>query len=613
MKRTIPLLITAISGLVLLVSFFIPLIEGWGEKAAIWFDILAAVAFILGGGNLIKIHLKKISDQGTGWGFSAVTITAFLVTLIVGLGKFGADPATQPQGYGESRAPLRLADFPMSFSVSGKIPAHAVNSELPYVVRRQLSEKDQVVTFRGWLRPNQVAALTGFQDELEWRCMVEKLAKEAVPPKPLKGKIGYDEQNSLLTFKGQMTEDDQKELRTLDTSSAWTTAVDSLFDQSQGKSSVDYETLPSGFKVPGSLEKTLEVDKTKKQMTLTGPMSAGQRDALAAQFPVARPLPKGSRRDAFVKSIEEHGQPLNKQQREQLDKLLDGGWTREQLIDTLDAAGEPQEVDKTACELLDEKRAAEAKGEVPDLKLIRIEGEPTRLNDAQKLVIESFTDNIKMSSGELVEQLKAAGTFTASQASALDRFLSQNPTEGVRNRTVFFALLNQGSLSQEQKSFLLGDARQQFAWRQIVGELFIGAHSSRYAWSGEYRGQGSPFWWIYEYALKPLTATMFAMLAFYVASAAFRAFRAKNTEAILLLGTAFIILLGRTAAGSTLTAWLPDSLAGLKLDNLTVWIMMVPNIAGNRAIMIGIALGIAATSLKVLLGVDRSYLGSQEE
>ncbi len=131
--------------------------------------------------------------------------------------------------------------------------------------------------------------------------------------------------------------------------------------------------------------------------------------------------------------------------------------------------------------------------------------------------------------------------------------------------------------------------------------------------AGNYRELGSPFWWLYEYAFKPLTATMFAMLAFYIASAAFRAFRAKNIEAILLLGTAFIILLGRTFAGVFLTSWLPDSLNGLRIENLTITIMSVFNTAGNRAIMIGIALGIASTSLKVLLGVDRSYLGSGEE
>jgi hypothetical protein len=40
-----------------------------------------------------------------------------------------------------------------------------------------------------------------------------------------------------------------------------------------------------------------------------------------------------------------------------------------------------------------------------------------------------------------------------------------------------------------------------------------------------------------------------------------------------------------------------------------VFVMSVFNTAGNRAIMIGIALGIVATSLRVLLGIDRSYLG----
>ena len=44
MKRTVPLLIAAIVGFVMIVSFFIPATEGWGEVAAIWFDLLAAIA-----------------------------------------------------------------------------------------------------------------------------------------------------------------------------------------------------------------------------------------------------------------------------------------------------------------------------------------------------------------------------------------------------------------------------------------------------------------------------------------------------------------------------------------------------------------------------------------
>ena len=148
----------------------------------------------------------------------------------------------------------------------------------------------------------------------------------------------------------------------------------------------------------------------------------------------------------------------------------------------------------------------------------------------------------------------------------------------------------------------------------FVGLGKIGVHPSTdypdNSWSGVYLEVGSPFWWLYEYAFKPLTATMFAMLAFYIASASFRAFRAKNVEAVLLLGTAFIILLGRTFAGVWLTSWLPESLSGLKIENISVYIMQVFNTAGSRAIIIGIALGIASTSLKVILGVDRSYLGS---
>jgi hypothetical protein len=154
-----------------------------------------------------------------------------------------------------------------------------------------------------------------------------------------------------------------------------------------------------------------------------------------------------------------------------------------------------------------------------------------------------------------------------------------------------------------------------FAATLIVGLAKVGVHPSESypenPYSGSYLQEGGAFWWIYQYLFLPLSATMFAMLAFYIASAAFRAFRAKNTEAIILLGTAFIILLGRTYAGTVLTSPLPEWLSALRVENLTVWIMATFNLAGNRAIMIGIGLGIVSTSLKVLLGVDRSYLGQE--
>ena len=133
-----------------------------------------------------------------------------------------------------------------------------------------------------------------------------------------------------------------------------------------------------------------------------------------------------------------------------------------------------------------------------------------------------------------------------------------------------------------------------------------------YPWSGSYQEEGSALWWLYEYVMSPVIATMFSLLAFYVASAAYRAFRAKNVEAAVLLVTAFIVLLGRTYAGTLLTSWVPPEFEALTFPGATGVIMAVFATAGQRAIMIGIALGIAAISLRVILGLDRSYLGADE-
>jgi hypothetical protein len=126
---------------------------------------------------------------------------------------------------------------------------------------------------------------------------------------------------------------------------------------------------------------------------------------------------------------------------------------------------------------------------------------------------------------------------------------------------------------------------------------------------GDVTATGSYFQLLFQFVMSPLNSSMYALLAFFVASASYRAFRAKNTEATILLVAAFVILLGRTALGVLVTNWVPDQLSILQIPNLAIWIMNGPNLAGQRAIMIGISLGVISMSLRLLLGIERSYLG----
>jgi hypothetical protein len=120
------------------------------------------------------------------------------------------------------------------------------------------------------------------------------------------------------------------------------------------------------------------------------------------------------------------------------------------------------------------------------------------------------------------------------------------------------------------------------------------------AWGVE---ENRPFDYMFQTMVVPMGATMFSLLAFFVASAAFRAFRASNWRATLLLASAFIVMLGRVPIGGLIWKLIPD---------ISEWMMQVPNMAGQRAVMIGAALGVVATSLRMIFGIERSYLGGAD-
>ena len=117
-------------------------------------------------------------------------------------------------------------------------------------------------------------------------------------------------------------------------------------------------------------------------------------------------------------------------------------------------------------------------------------------------------------------------------------------------------------------------------------------------------GAGTAFGWIYSYTLVPLQGTMFAILAFFIASAAYRSFRARSREAAVLLAAAVIVMMGRVPLGEFI---LPIS------GDLSGWILNVLNAAVRRAILIGVSLGAIALSFKIIFGVERSYLGGGRE
>lgn len=104
--------------------------------------------------------------------------------------------------------------------------------------------------------------------------------------------------------------------------------------------------------------------------------------------------------------------------------------------------------------------------------------------------------------------------------------------------------------------------------------------------------------WIFDNVQFPLQAATFSLLAFYVATAAYRSFRLRSLESIAFILAVIVVLLGQVPIGKSLSEFLPAA---------KDWILDVPSTAGVRGIIIGVALGTIATGVRILMGFDRPY------
>ena len=120
------------------------------------------------------------------------------------------------------------------------------------------------------------------------------------------------------------------------------------------------------------------------------------------------------------------------------------------------------------------------------------------------------------------------------------------------------------------------------------------------------------FGWVYDYMMVPLQGTVFALLAFFMASAAFRTFRARTVEGAFLFVAALIVMFGHVPLGEFLWAKLFGKGTILQIGDVMGWVMNIPNMAAKRGIWLGVALGSIAMSLKIIFGIERGYLGGRE-
>lgn len=100
----------------------------------------------------------------------------------------------------------------------------------------------------------------------------------------------------------------------------------------------------------------------------------------------------------------------------------------------------------------------------------------------------------------------------------------------------------------------------------------------------------------------PLGAAMFSLLGFYIAAAAYRAFRVRSLEASLMMIAAVLVVCGQTSF--TLMLW--DGFSPIRN-----WLLQVPNSAAFRGIAIGAGVAGLVLAFRMWFSVESKSFGKK--
>src|SRR5262245_12694648 len=86
MKREFPLLLTAVAGLLMILSFFVPhqLVSVPADFLQQTALILRAFGYVLGGVNVLLVSFDGIYKRQPGWIYKVVLVVSLLATVVIG-------------------------------------------------------------------------------------------------------------------------------------------------------------------------------------------------------------------------------------------------------------------------------------------------------------------------------------------------------------------------------------------------------------------------------------------------------------------------------------------------------------------------------------------------
>lgn len=115
---------------------------------------------------------------------------------------------------------------------------------------------------------------------------------------------------------------------------------------------------------------------------------------------------------------------------------------------------------------------------------------------------------------------------------------------------------------------------------------------------------GPQYSWLYNASFFALSATVYSSLGFYMTTGCYRALRARNAEAALLLVVGAISLLRNAPA---IAVGVPIIIP------MEAWLSAIPTTSAQRGIMIGASLGAIALGVRTMIGRETGFLGRLTE